>query len=232
MRERTNRLRNYAGLASIPLGLAVTGNAMSEIIHWDGASCLADDPTYNVKFFSTGSNYNMDSGPAGTITGTFAFSMYASQDASSPYDPYFLGEAITKFKASAAMTNSSALQRLDYGDLIDGSNFASSFDSTIVRGSNPTSSGGSATFSGPFLGNSGYVGFSFSNTSGDVFYAWAFISQAAANYFTISEWAFDNTGGAIRAGQTQASNAVPGIGGIAALACGAAGLRRRRNRVD
>ena len=35
----------------------------------------------------------------------------------------------------------------------------------------------------------------------------------------------------IVAGQTAPSNAVPGLGGIAALACGAAGLRRRRQRI-
>ncbi len=35
----------------------------------------------------------------------------------------------------------------------------------------------------------------------------------------------------VAAGQTAPSNAVPGLGGIAALACGAAGLRRRRQRI-
>jgi LPXTG-motif cell wall-anchored protein len=35
----------------------------------------------------------------------------------------------------------------------------------------------------------------------------------------------------ILAGQTEASTPVPGLGGLAALAGGAAGMRRKRNRV-
>ena len=45
----------------------------------------------------------------------------------------------------------------------------------------------------------------------------------------IYDWAI-NFGGQIVAGQTEAAAAVPGAGGIAALAMGAAGLRRRRKR--
>ena len=45
----------------------------------------------------------------------------------------------------------------------------------------------------------------------------------------IYDWAV-NFDGQIVAGQTEAAAAVPGAGGIAALAMGAAGLRRRRKR--
>jgi LPXTG-motif cell wall-anchored protein len=44
-------------------------------------------------------------------------------------------------------------------------------------------------------------------------------------------WAFEDSGAGIVAGETGASNPVPGLGGLAALACGAAGLRRKRDRV-
>ncbi len=45
---------------------------------------------------------------------------------------------------------------------------------------------------------------------------------------TLTGWAYNDVpGGSIMAGQTEAV-AVPGAGGLLALACGAAGLRRRR----
>ena len=52
---------------------------------------------------------------------------------------------------------------------------------------------------------------------------------------TINSWAYNNVmGEGIIAGQNQAagSNAVPGLGGLAALAIGAAGVRSRRQRVS
>ncbi|MCH2143837.1 MAG: hypothetical protein MK082_01685 [Phycisphaerales bacterium] len=49
------------------------------------------------------------------------------------------------------------------------------------------------------------------------------------NVLTIYDYAVNFAGG-ITAGQTEAASAVPGAGGLAALAMGAAGLRRRRKR--
>ena len=50
------------------------------------------------------------------------------------------------------------------------------------------------------------------------------------NSATLKGWAYNDVpGGSIMAGQTEAT-AIPGAGGLVALACGAAGLRRRRNR--
>ena len=48
---------------------------------------------------------------------------------------------------------------------------------------------------------------------------------------TLTGWAYNDVpGGSITAGQTESATAIPGAGGLVALACGAAGLRRRRNR--
>ncbi len=49
---------------------------------------------------------------------------------------------------------------------------------------------------------------------------------------TVSRWAYEgdvNTG--INTPAASGGGAVPGLGGLAALACGAAGMRRSRNRV-
>jgi hypothetical protein len=51
---------------------------------------------------------------------------------------------------------------------------------------------------------------------------------------TVSRWAYEgdvNTGISTPAASGGGGGAVPGLGGLAALACGAAGMRRSRNRV-
>ena len=82
-----------------------------------------------------------------------------------------------------------------------------------------------------------YIGFAIDDPddSVGVLYGWAQImfreSGGLHNIgFTLDiiDYAYDDTGAAITAGDTGAT-AVPGAGGLVALACGAAGLRRRRN---
>ncbi len=81
------------------------------------------------------------------------------------------------------------------------------------------------------LDESGYVGFRF-ESSGSLHYGWARMTlNSSPDYgsVTIHEWAYNDTsGGSILAGQ---SIPEPGhLGGLAALACGAAGLRRTRRK--
>ena len=73
---------------------------------------------------------------------------------------------------------------------------------------------------------------------GDSYYGWldyslAFISLDDGYTFTVNGWAYNDVAGeGIIAGQNTAagSGAVPGLGGLAALAIGAAGVRSRRQR--
>lgn len=70
-------------------------------------------------------------------------------------------------------------------------------------------------------------------------YGWVSFNASLTNpmsgSFTLTGWGWSDDGTKIAAGQTAASGggggAVPGLGGIAALACGAAGVRRKRDRV-
>ncbi len=79
------------------------------------------------------------------------------------------------------------------------------------------------------------VGFSVSS-SGDTYYGWIEydLSMSEGSFtFTVNSWAYNDVAGqGIIAGQNQAagSSAVPGLGGLAALAIGAAGVRTRRQR--
>ena len=87
------------------------------------------------------------------------------------------------------------------------------------------------------LGAGMIVGFAFTESSGgDTYYGWVAydLSMSEGSYsFTVNGWAYNDVAGeGIIAGQNQAagSSAVPGLGGLAALAIGAAGVRSRRQR--
>ena len=102
-------------------------------------------------------------------------------------------------------------------------------------------SGTSTSMVGTGPSGSGYLGFAVQNEDTGTYVAgWVNFTYdrslgngANGNFFTINSWDF-NTGDintAIGMPGTAASAAVPGIGGLAGLAMGAAGLRRKRQRV-
>jgi hypothetical protein len=80
-------------------------------------------------------------------------------------------------------------------------------------------------------GDRGFLALGF-DLGGETVLGWADISLSTDGLsLTVHGWAFEDSGAGIVAGETGASNPVPGLGGLAALACGAAGLRRKRDRV-
>lgn len=80
----------------------------------------------------------------------------------------------------------------------------------------------------------GHLGFSVLNSvTGDTvngFIEYTVTLGTGYTSFTVSNWAY-NIDGAITMPANGGGGAVPGLGGLAALACGAAGVRRNRNRV-
>ena len=86
--------------------------------------------------------------------------------------------------------------------------------------------------SGPLTpGDRGFLALGF-DLGGETVLGWADISLSTDGLsLTVHGWAFEDSGAGILAGETGASNPVPGLGGLAALACGAAGMRRKRDRV-
>ncbi|MCP4741223.1 MAG: hypothetical protein GY871_03195 [Actinomycetales bacterium] len=93
----------------------------------------------------------------------------------------------------------------------------------------------SSTVKNLVSGTGEIVGFSF-DVGGETFYGWIDydLSMSEGEYaFTVNSWAYNDVAGqGIIAGQNQAagSSAVPGLGGLAALAIGAAGVHTRRQR--
>ncbi len=81
-------------------------------------------------------------------------------------------------------------------------------------------------------GQRGFLALSW-DLDGKAVFGWADISLSADGLsLTLHGWAFEDSGEAIIAGQTEGGGTpVPGLGGLAALACGAAGMRRKRGRV-
>ncbi|MDG1360602.1 MAG: hypothetical protein P8P71_09180 [Phycisphaerales bacterium] len=88
------------------------------------------------------------------------------------------------------------------------------------------------------VGNTGQTWYLlFKTTGSDGYegnYGWlsfdAYADGTTNSYITITGWGWDDAGSTIAAGQTAGSTAVPGLGGLAALAIGAGGLRGRRQR--
>ena len=78
----------------------------------------------------------------------------------------------------------------------------------------------------------GFAGFQFETKGGKADYGWIQLeytlgSDGLANQVTVEDWAYDNTGAPITAGQTVSSSTVA-MALLAAGAAGVAALRRRR----
>ena len=84
----------------------------------------------------------------------------------------------------------------------------------------------------PASGTTVYLGFRLTVGVGDSRFGWVeYVNDGSS--ITVSRWAYEsdvNTGITTPAA-SGGGGAVPGLGGLAALACGAAGMRRSRNRV-
>ena len=118
-------------------------------------------------------------------------------------------------------TNNSIESEANFGDINWGESDAGYF------GDDPQDVGN--------IGDTWYLLFKTTGSDGyEGNYGWlsfdAYADGTVSSYITITGWGWDDTGSTIAAGQTAGSTAVPGLGGLAALAIGAGGLRGRRQR--
>lgn len=144
-------------------------------------------------------------------------------------NPYFYKYLTAPAGGFYVVSSSGNLLGLAAGQTIseyDGRGFISSISSVIYNGS-------LANVANISSGVSTYIGFQF-NPSGTVLFGWANVTLTNGDgfgTFVINEWAYDDTGASIQTGQT---SAVPEPAtyalGLGALALGAAGLRRMRQR--
>ena len=201
-----SRLKNYAVTAGGAAALAATGLAGADIQTSSGSTTIA---------------VNQDA----SLFNIFGVSFHAinTQNGSWSTD----GTASACFSAGTgeiAMVNSG----VSIGTGFSGRSYL--FNDVSFSDSQTTRNNGNLD-----LGSGVIVGFRLS-ASGLPFYGWVNydLSMSEGEYtFTVNGWAYNDVAGeGIIAGENRAagSSAVPGLGGLAALAIGAAGVRSRRQR--
>ena len=206
MTSSPNRLDRYVSIAAC--GSGVVGFAASavqaDVYHYDTAVVMSISTSSSSS--SSAHNFNGDFGVSWHLVG------YYNQSSSS-----------VSWEAGVPAADLQ-MENVEQGQVID-SGMGS--DSDILWWSSNYSSFGNME-----MGERAYLALKLRNDSGLTVYGWADITLSSALSVTVHAWAFESTGGSILAGQTEnSSTPVPGLGGLAALACGAAGLRRKRDRV-
>ena len=213
-----SRLTNYAFIAGS--ALAAAGSAGADIITSTGSTTIAQssgDLAWNT-LFSIG---QVDVRARNLLDNTDTSSWYMSAKIGGNF-----GFAYGTGAILPGMTISSGLN-LQHGSV------------GAYRGYDVNNNVGSLTFTDDDLSAGSNKLLAFRVTEGtDTFYGWidytlSFTDIFSGYTFTVNAWAYNDVSGqGIIAGQNTAagSQAVPGLGGLAALAIGAAGVRSRRQR--
>ncbi len=212
-----SRLRNYALTAGSAAALAATGLAGADIQTSSGSTPIPE-------------GY----GPAGA-TELFTISGVDFGASNQHYGSWSgAGFAVVSFWADGA---DGAAADLAFAGVSAGESIGAGFSggSNLYYYMRFASGQMSIQYGALEFGAGELVGFSVSS-SGDTYYGWIEydLSMSEGSFtFTVNSWAYNDVAGqGIIAGQNQAagSSAVPGLGGLAALAIGAAGVRTRRQR--
>lgn len=218
----TDRLKTYAALAAAPCaalgGIAVEAHAAPGQVP---ATAQLNNATVATSSAFTAADIQFQ-----------AFVLYSSVSSSS-------GGLQIKLGANRAKAGNMKFWGVETGSQTISFN-ATGFDKSNT-GFGGWNNSNSTSMVGTGPSGSGYLGFAVENTNTGTYVAgWVNFTYdrslgngANGNFFTINSWAF-NTGDvttSITMPGTAASGAVPGIGGLAGLAMGAAGLRRKRQRV-
>ena len=208
-----SRLKNYALTAGGAVTLATAGAANAEIISSDASMSIILNETPVILFSIGNRDIEVSNSTYSNITYGGA---RARMRIDANFDPY-----------------AGALGNVAYGSSI-GSYGIEGAEVGAIRNTRGFSNGTPAFSNSDLsLGDSMIVGMIIAGNSSN-HYAWVnySLSWNGSEYtFTINSWAYNDVAGqGIIAGQNTAagSTAVPGLGGLAALAIGAAGVRSRR----
>ena len=206
-----SRLKNYAVTAGGAAALAATGLAGADIQMSSGSTTISVNQGSTELFNIFGVSVN----GSNTQTGSWSSSRTGFASA------YFFAD---NENGSFAMVNSGVSIGTGFSGGSSINNFITFYSSQIYSNSGNLD-----------LGSGGIVGFRLTDEV-DNYYGWIAydLSLSEGEFtFTVNSWAYNDVAGeGIIAGQNQAagSSAVPGLGGLAALAIGAAGVRSRRQR--
>lgn len=220
MNTTHHRLARYAAIAATP----VAGSALGDVTYVSVETTITSNNRYTVS----------QTGPQGS----FSFDIrprFASDGDPGTTNIYFCDFTAGSNVNWLLETNTTFFQRFSDGEMIsagavDRLGTDQGWVATTQRDSNGSladSYGNFAVGDGP--SQSGYVGFTFlaDDGAGDVsHYGYVSITWDGVD-LTLHGYAWENVGGE---GIVAGSTAVPGLGGLAALAIGAAGVRSRRQR--
>ena len=248
---RTSRLARYSLVAT-----AAAATGMADLtVHADvtsGSLSISFGRTSGTNFFngfdsvdtsSEVGNAGVSSAPMGDLhLGLSAFLYGSLADASftmSIYNSSVNADAVfvqkeTVLSTDNGSTNLAFAQQVSAGQVWNGNSASTNsvlqnqiFFTFSEAGSNP------ATWTNPDANGTKYINFLIED-GGAFTYGWIQLDWNITDVndwsVSIGNWAYTSDG-PLAAGDTAGSQAVPGLGGLAALAIGAAGVRGRRQRM-
>ena len=207
-----SRLKDYALTAGGTAALAAAGAASADIITASEGVSIIPNASGTTLFTVGGASVAVANFMYGTWSGT------------SGYASVFLAVSNANSASIGRAANGAAVTYSFAGNGDYYCNFMSFASGTMLRQTSSLALGTNL-----LLGISIFIG-------DDAYYGWVdySLSMFEGEYtFTINGWAYNDVSGeGIIAGQNTAagSSTVPGLGGLAALAIGAAGVRSRRQR--
>lgn len=204
--------QGFGGGNGVGINMSMSASLSSEFAYAGAAmrlGMLSNGGLSNLAFAVCGST---SSGQLGGLAGSFFGD--TPTGACNLLHIFQAGDAITgraaEFGVGGMVALSASARATAFGDVI--------VDESTAVGEWAASNGEEAR---------GFVGWSFDTSDGTAF-GWMDVGWDGET-LSIFDWAF-NTDGSIAAGQMSEATGVPGGAGLAALAMGAAGMRRRRKR--
>ena len=236
-----SRLKNYATIASVPSGAgcalatgaviaAIPGSATAGLQIWNVGQAL--------PLMSTDGPTSQDLQLQATFNTAFQINFFGTTDGGDAEDMVFWAPnnnlSFINYGSSAGSSdgNDPAIWMnsvLIGPDALNGASSNYGYNFHFWYGATNSHTTSNDIQNNISDGETGAFGIRFNN-GGDKYYGWVEVSMDANNFITVERWALETTANTA-AGYTPAgSTAVPGIGGLAALAIGAAGVRSRRQR--
>ena len=242
---RTSRLARYSlvaaaaatGMADLTVRADVTSGSFSISFGRVGGTNSYNGFSSSLSFKATATS---------VVMGDLRLSIAALLSTSYPDAKFELGVLNDSFTRAAFVENSftfdnkSSIRTVSFAQQVDAGQFwngnstsmTSSVDNDIFFTYWDTSSN-IDTWTNPDANGTKFLNFFLDGDEGAI-YGWIQfdwnITDADDWSVTISNWAYTSDG-PLAAGDTAGSQAVPGLGGLAALAIGAAGVRGRRQRM-
>ena len=226
--SRIKAYKVHALAAGGTAAMVTFGVASADIIKSDGSVSIP------VPLAGTSSGF--------TLFSTAGIEIVASNFAWSSTAGDFSVAALVKARAGSSIVSNVLFTDVNAGMTID-ADLASASESTpaalnLIQGNSQSTT--KSSYAGGFAtGSERLLALRIEDGVSGSHYGWInyTLSYFEGGFFslTINSWAYNNVmNEGIIAGQDQAasSNAVPGLGGLAALAIGAAGVRSRRQRVS